>query len=82
MKTNNCLGFNFGLDRQDTFLLRVSVNFLPTSKEGNKAFPPQPPPWEVVPLFELPVGNNKHPNFEWRGDRRGVDCFVLQRYPI
>ena len=24
-------------------------------------------PCNVVPLFELPVENNKHPNFEWRG---------------
>ena len=24
-------------------------------------------PCSVAPLFELPVENNKHPNFEWRG---------------
>ena len=27
--------------------------------------------------FELPIENNKHPNFEWRGQWRGVDYFVL-----
>ena len=26
-----------------------------------------------MPLFELPIENNKHPNFEWRGGRRGAD---------
>ena len=26
----------------------------------------------VVPLFELPTENAKHPNSEWKG--RGVDC--------
>ena len=25
------------------------------------------PPCNVVLLFELPVENNKHPNFEWKG---------------
>ena len=31
-------------------------------------------PCSVVPLFELPVENNKHPNFEWRGgEGRVVD---------
>ena len=35
------------------------------------------PPCNVVLLFELPVENNKHPNFEWKGGGRGVDCFVL-----
>ena len=28
-----------------------------------------------MPLFELPIENNKHPNFEWRGGGRGVDFF-------
>ena len=39
------------------------------------------PPCNVVLLFELPIENNKHPNFEWR-EARGVDCFVLRSYPI
>ena len=38
--------------------------------------------WLVVPLFDLPIENNKHPNFEWRGQRRGVDSFVLWSYPV
>ena len=33
-------------------------------------------------MFELPIENNKHPNFEWRGQRRGADSVVLQGYPI
>ena len=39
------------------------------------------PPCNVVVLSELPIENNKHPNFEWR-EARGVDCFVLRSYPI
>ena len=35
--------------------------------DNNIAFPPQFPPFNVVLLFELPVENRKHPNFEWRG---------------
>ena len=36
----------------------------------------------VVPLFELPIENNKHPNFEWRRGGRGVYHFALQSYAI
>ena len=25
------------------------------------------PSMQLLPLFELPIENNKHPNFEWRG---------------
>ena len=39
-------------------------------------------PFCVVPLFELPIENNKHPNFEWRQQRRGVDSFVLWGYRL
>ena len=53
-----------------------------TSKEENIAFPPPSPPLNVVPLFELPLENNKHPNYEWRGPGWGVDCYVLWSYPI
>ena len=31
----------------------------------------------VVLLFKLPVGNNKHPNFEWRGGGGGGVWIVL-----
>ena len=44
---------------------------LPTSKGQNKSFPPPPPPCSVVPLFELRIENNKHPNFEWMGGGGG-----------
>ena len=41
---------------------------LPKLKGENKAPPPPPSPLcNVVSLFELPVENNKHPYFEWRG---------------
>ena len=53
-----------------------------TSKVENKAFPPPSPPCNVVPLFKLPIENNKQPNFEWRGGGRGVDSFVPWSYPI
>ena len=53
-----------------------------TSKGGNIAFPPPSPPCNVVPMFKLPIENNKHPNFECRGHGRGADSFVLQSYPI
>ena len=41
-------------------------------------FPPPSPPCNVVPLFELPLENKKHPNFEWRGQGRGVDSYVSE----
>ena len=41
-----------------------------TSKGENKAFPSPSSPCNVVPLVELLIENNKHPNFEqW-----GVQC--------
>ena len=52
-----------------------------TSKGRIQLFPPIPP-CNVVPLFELPLKNNKHLNFEWRGQGRGVDSFHLLSYPI
>ena len=30
-----------------------------------------------IPLFELPIENNKHLNFDWRGGGRGVDFFCF-----
>ena len=53
-----------------------------TSKEENTVFPPPSPPFNVVPLFELPLENNKHPNFERRGQGQGVDSYILWSYPI
>ena len=51
-------------------------------KRRNIAFPPPSPPCNVVPMFELPIENNNHPNFEWRGQGRGADSFVLRSYPM
>ena len=53
-----------------------------TSKGGNIAFPPPTPPCNAVPMFKLPVENNKHPNFKWRGQGRDADSFLLWGYPI
>ena len=55
------------------FTLNWIFYVLLTSKGGNIAFPPLSPPC----MFELPIENNKHPNFEWRGQGMGVDSFVL-----
>ena len=46
------------------------ADVLVTTKGENKAFPPASPPRNVVPLFEQPIENNKHRNFEWRGGGR------------
>ena len=56
-------------------LVGVFSDVLLTSKEEIKAFPPPSPSCNVVPLFELPVENNKHPNFERRGE--GGEWIVL-----
>ena len=55
----------------------------------NEAFPPPPHSLQaicaVVLLFELPVRNNKHPNFEWnRGiARRGFFLpWLLANYEV
>ena len=54
------------------FALSWAFFILLTSKGGNIAFPPPSLPCNVVQLFELTIENNKHPNFEWTGVRRGV----------
>ena len=35
-----------------------------------------------MPLFELPIEENKHSNYEWSGQGRGVDSFALWSYHI
>ena len=30
-------------------------------------------------MLEQPLENNKHPNFEWRGQGRGVDSYVMSQ---
>ena len=59
------------------FALKGLSDALLTSRRGNKAFPPLSPPCNVVPLFELLIENNKHPNFEWRG---GGGVWILLFY--
>ena len=49
---------------------------LQKGKGESKAFHPPSPPYNVVPLFQLPTEDNKDPNCEWSGVGRGVDfCF-------
>ena len=59
------------------FPLKELFDVFLTSR-GEKIAPcPPSPPYNVVPLFELPLENKKHSNFEWRGQGWGVDSFVL-----
>ena len=73
-QTTNLKTYN----RQQNELRHFTLNWafcILTSKRGNTAFPPPSPPCNVVPMFELPTENNKHPNFEWRG--RGGEWIFL-----
>ena len=60
------------------FALNGLFDVFRTSKGEKITFPPPSPPCNVVPLFELPLENKKHPNFEWRGQRRGVILMFLK----
>ena len=46
-----------------------------------KAFPSPSSPCNVVPLIELLIENNKHPNFE-PGRGKGCGFFFPESYPI
>ena len=59
------------------FALKGFSDVLLTSKVKNKGFSPPSPPCNVVWMFKLPTENNKHRNFEWSGEEKGVDSFVL-----
>ena len=60
------------------FALNGLFDVFRTSKREKITFPRPSPPCNVVPLFELPLENKKHPNFEWRGHGRGVDSYVSE----
>ena len=64
------------------FALDELFDVFRTSKGEKIAFLPPSSLYNVVPLFNLPLENKKHPNFEWRGQGRGVDSYVLWGYPI
>jgi len=66
----------------ESLYIRWPSCILPTSKGKGAAFPTLSPSSNVVPLYELPVTNNKHPKFEWRAKGRGADCFALRSTPI
>ena len=59
------------------FTLKGLFDIFLTSKGENVAVSPPSPPCNVVLLFKLPTENNKHSNFEWRGQGRRVDSFAL-----
>ena len=70
--------FNRRQNELRPFALNGLFDFFRTSKGDKRAFPPPSPPCNVVPLFELTLENKKHPNFEWRGQVRGVDSYVSE----
>ena len=58
------------------------LHFTDFKRRKYRFFSPPFSPCNLVPMFGLPIENNKHPNFEWRGQGRGVDSFVLWVCPI
>ena len=70
----------------DNFFNKVSWNTLPWRTflklcwviMKKRSFSPPTPSkqWYTIALHELPAGNNKHPNFEWRGEGRVAYGFV------
>ena len=78
--------FSFFFNRRQNelrhFALKGLFDLFLTSKEENITFPPPSPPCNFVPMFELSLENNKRPNFEWRGQGRSVDSYVVWSYPI
>ena len=59
----NCISPGAVTDTLRGFVNLVSFIYL-LRMGKNKAFPPPPLLRNVVPLFKLPVGNIKHPDFE------------------
>ena len=62
---------SYSYNRQKNELRHIALKglfnvFLTSKREKIALSPPPSPPYNVVPLFELPLENNKHPNFEWR----------------
>ena len=70
--------YNWRQNYSKLFAEKGVSDILPTQKEENKAFPSLPLQYNVVPLFELPVENSEHPNFEYRA----VNIFVLRSIPF
>ena len=70
--------YNWRQNELRHFALNGLFDVFRTSKGEKIAFPPPSPPCNVVPLFELPLENKKHPNFEWRGQGRGVDSYASE----
>ena len=61
---------------QQTIFPKGRLKHFSNLKTESKAFSPSPPPCNVVPLYELPLAENeKHPNFEWRGEGRDIGFF-------
>ena len=73
-----CSTYNPRQNELRHFALNWAIFF---SKGGNIAFPPPSPPCNIVPMFELPTENNKHPIFEWRG-RGGMRILLLSEVTL
>ena len=48
-------------------IIRTFLTFFELKKGEKCSFPSPTSSMQIVLLFEQPVGNNKHPNFKWRG---------------
>ena len=73
-----CSTYNRRQNELRHFALNWAIFF---SEGGNIAFPPPSPICNIVPMFELPTENNKHPIFEWRG-RGGMRILLLSEVTL
>ena len=78
------LNFNRRRNELRHFAQNWAFYILLTSKGGNLGFPPPSPQCRVVLMFEVPIENNEHPNFEWggggTGEGRGFFCSLKLPY--
>ena len=79
--TSDAKGYNRRQNELRHLALKVLFDVFRTSKGKKIAFPPPSSPCNVVPLFELPLENKKHPNFEWRGEGRGCGFLCSLKLP-
>ena len=65
------------------FALNWAFLYFTDFKRGKYSFSSPIPSMQCCAAVRaIPLENNKHLNFEWRGQGRGVDSFVLRSYPI
>ena len=75
------LSYNWRQNELRHFALNGLFDVFWTSKGEKIAFPPPSPPCNVVPLFELPLENKKHPNLNG-GDRVGVWILMFSEVTV